>query len=194
VRTVAWIATFLLSCEAAAGQNRGEPAGIAPDWDVREGLVDLSKYTRELEPVLAAVKPEDWVAKGASETYVSQARSVRTIAMNVIASSAKLAQQPDRLSVGLETLFRIQTLEQFAESLAEGIRRYQSAELANRFMETLAPVSGSREVLRRHVMDLATLRELELEVVGAEAQRCRGNILRQPDTSSRQRRERKVNR
>ncbi|HET8549171.1 MAG TPA: hypothetical protein VFL57_14250 [Bryobacteraceae bacterium] len=195
MRTLAYISVFVMGCVGAAGQSRTQPAaGVAPDWDVRARLVELAKHTRALEPVLAAVKPEEWVAKGASATYVNQARSVRALAMHVIASSAKLAEQPDRLSTGLETLFRIQTLEQFSESLAEGIRRYQGADIANRFMEAMAPVSGSRELLRQHVLDVAAMREQEFEVVSAEAQRCRSNIIRQEDSSSRQRRDRRVNR
>jgi hypothetical protein len=195
VRTLTCISAFFVASAAAPGQTRLAPAGgIAPEWDVRARLVELAKYTKALEPVLAAVKPEEWVAKGASETYVNQARSVRSLAVHVISASAKLAEQPDRLSPGLETLFQIQTLEEFSDSLVEGIRRYQGGDVANRFMEVMAPISGSRELLRQHVLDVAALREQEFDVVSSEAQRCRGLITRQTAPPPTQRRERKATR
>jgi hypothetical protein len=161
--------------------------GVATEWETRERLAELARNTRALEPVLAQIRPNDWVAKGASETYVNQARTVRSLALHVIATSKRLAERPEHLSTGIETLFRIQALERFAGSLGEGIRRYQGADLANRFMEVVAPVAGSGEALRQHILDVALMREQEFDVISAEAQRCRGEILRQSNTTQRNR-------
>jgi hypothetical protein len=166
------------------------PGGVATEWETRERLAELARNTRALEPVLAEIKPNDWVAKGASETYVNQARTVRSLALHVIATSKKLADKPEHLPTAIETLFRIQTLERFAGSLAEGIRRYQGVALANRFMEVVAPVAGSGEALRQHVLDVAAMRDLEFDILRDEAQRCRGQVIKQSDNT--QRRNRKV--
>ena len=171
-----------------------DPGGVAPEWDVRARLVQLAKHTQALEPVLAQIRPDNWAKKGASPTYADQARSVRSLVLHVIASSRRLAEQPERLSPALETLFRIEALEQLSASLAEGILRYQDAGLASRFIELMASISGSRELLRQHTLDVASMREEEYEVLSAEAQRCRGNLLRGGATSTTQRRDRKATR
>jgi hypothetical protein len=200
VRTLARIAV-LFTAPLAIAQNPAAPAparaaaaagGVTPEWDVRTRLTDLAKHTRALEPVLASIKPEDWVKKGASPTYVEQAKSVRSLALHVIVSSRKLADHPDRLSAAIETFFRIESLEQLSSSLAEGILRYQDARLASRFIELMEAISGSRELLRQHMADVAEMRDEEYDVLLAEAQRCRGSAIRQGTTSSTQRRNRKA--
>jgi hypothetical protein len=155
--------------------------GITPQWDVRQQMKELADAARRTGPVLANVKPEEWVERGAPAAYTRQTESLRNEVAALIASSEKLAADPERLSIGLETYFRMGSLERLGGSLAEGIRKYQSGALADRLVESLALNSANREVLRQHLTDLAAAAEQQFAIVSEEAQRCRAEISRETE-------------
>jgi hypothetical protein len=75
--------------------------------------------------------------------------------------------------------FRVQSLDQMAESLNAGIRRYQSPELADLIRERLSGTSAVREKIRQYIVLLAAVKEGQFKVMDEEAQRCRGALSRQ---------------
>jgi hypothetical protein len=158
-----------------------EPAanGVAAEWEVSKDLTDLAAGAKSLEPVLKLVLPEMLKSNGAPETYLRQLNSTLNQMQHLNAAVDRFARQPDKLTAALEAYFHMQSTEQLAASLAEGIRNYQSPDLANKLTEALAANSVHRDRLRRHIMDLAAQNEQEFEIADAEAQRCRGMISRQ---------------
>src|SRR5262249_18356248 len=91
-----------------------------------------------------------------------------------------LGKQPEKLTVALDTYFRMQSLEMRLNSLVDGVRNYQNPAVGDLLIGVLAENSTNRDKLRQYITDLARTKEKEFEVADKEAQRCRGMINRQP--------------
>ena len=74
----------------------------------------------------------------------------------------------------------MQAVEAQIGSLVEGVRRYQNPAVGDLLVGVLAANSENRDQLRQYITDLAQSKEQEFRVVDQEAQRCRGNLMRQP--------------
>jgi hypothetical protein len=180
---------FYLSLASAAlvfGQNPQptEPAaaepGVASEWDARKLIDALGTQAQHLKPIVDQVQPAGWVSKGASETYVAQWNAAQAQLKYLIASSDAFSRQPERLPLGLDTYFRMQSVDATLASLTEGVRKYQNPALASIMEEVIAENSTNRDRLRQYLQDLATQKEQEFQVADREAQRCRGALLQQP--------------
>ena len=154
--------------------------GVASEWDARKLIDALSTQAQHLKPVIDQVQPSGWVAKGASETYVSQWATTQAQLKYLIASSEAFSRQPERLPLGLDMYFRMESVNATLGSLTEGVRRYQNPALASIMEAVLAENSTNRDRLRQYLQDLATQKEQEFQVADREAQRCRAALLSQP--------------
>ncbi|MDQ6701319.1 MAG: hypothetical protein M3Z36_14155 [Acidobacteriota bacterium] len=151
----------------------------ATEQDATKALEAISGYAARLQPIMEQVKVEDWVAKGAADTYIAQWKSGMRQLEGLSALAKQLAPAPDRLEDILSVLFRIQSLEITAGSLNDGLRRYQNPALAELLSGTLAESTPSREKLQQFALSLAGDKEKEFQIVDKEAQRCRGNLTRE---------------
>jgi hypothetical protein len=169
----------LILAASALGQS-APPAGVASEWDVRKLLERLDVQAQHLKPVIEQVKPESWTSQGAPETYQVQWKAARAELGYFLSSDEALARQPDKLTLALDTYFRMQAMESTLGSLMEGVRKYQSPELAEQ-MQTIVSENGTnRDQLRQYMQDLAAQKEQEFRVADTEAQRCRGMLVQQP--------------
>jgi hypothetical protein len=157
-----------------------QPGGIEPEWEVRKHLTALVEHTKKLDPLLDQIKPQDWVSQGAPEAYVTQLKSTRAQLQSLRYSTEALIREPSKLTAALDALFRIESLDIMLRSLAGGLRKYQNAAVADLLQGALADGAGSRETLRRYILDLAAEREQAFKVIDEEAQRCRSVLSRQP--------------
>lgn len=117
-----------------------------------------------------------WVEKGASDTYLAQLQSSKVQARAVTESAKMLAASPEKLSASLELYLRISALEAMLNSLQEGIRKYQGPSDAMALASLEAQNGGNRDRFQRYIVELATQRERDLEVMDHEAQRCRAIV------------------
>jgi hypothetical protein len=170
----------------AAGVAPGGVAtgGVASEWDVRKLLDSLDLQAQHVKPIIDQVKPETWVAKGAPKAYVTQWTTAQAELKYLLGSSEALAKQPERLTLALETYFRMQALESTLSSVTEGIRKYQNPALADLMQSVVAENSSNADKLRQYVQDLATQKEQEFQVADKEAQRCRESLVKQPAAPS----------
>jgi hypothetical protein len=174
---------------AFASVNFGQQsAGIAPEWDVKANMASLINDVKRFEPLLQKVKVTEWVERGAPEAYIRQLKSSQATVLNVIAATAALAREPDRLTVAFDAFFHMEKMEMLLGSLKEGVRRYQSAEVANELTTVLAANSVHRDRLRLHLTELAAVREQEFKIMDEEAQRCRSSLSRQGSDAKTKRR------
>jgi hypothetical protein len=169
---------IVLACLASAvpAQNTGVQAG----WDVSQMLDSLSAQAKRLKPILDQLTPQEWIAKGAPDTYVAQWKGAENELGYLVDSAKLLAQSPERLTLALDTYFRMQSLEQRLGSLVEGVRHYQNPAVGDLMFGVLAENSANRDKLRQYITDLAATKEQEFKIVDQEAQRCRTNLSRQP--------------
>jgi hypothetical protein len=170
---------LLLPLHGLLAQQAGQ--GVAAEWDIKANMKALAADVRTLEPLLAQVRPRDWIVNGAPDAYVRQAESAKLSVQHLIWATDRLANTPEKLTVALDALFRMQHMEALLTSLRDGTQKYQTPELANQFSAKLADNSNQREQLRQHVVDLANTREHELAIMNQEAQRCRAILSREPE-------------
>jgi hypothetical protein len=185
---MAYAARFLVIASFTAGfapSGLAQADGIAPEWDVRKNLAQLSEDVRRLKPILDQVSPRDWIAKGAPEGYVTQHKSVLAEIDYLVGSAENLARNPEKMSIALETMFRLQSVEAMMTSMIEGVRKYQNPAIADVLRSMLTNNMNHREKLRSYIVELATIQEQEFEIANKEAQRCRAELLRKPAGSSR---------
>src|SRR5580698_5662355 len=82
------------------------PAGVSAEWDISKSVAALSAQAARLKPILDQLRPQEWVAKGAPETYVSQWKGAEDELGYLVNSAKSLEKQPERLTVALDTYFR----------------------------------------------------------------------------------------
>lgn len=174
---------------AAAQQPAAKPAtppsnnvpagGLTPEWDMEGQMKALSTEAQRLRPILDQIRPQDWIAKGAPDAYIRQLQATKNELTYFTAATEKLALKPEKLTIGLETLFRMEALEKFLHSLADGIRKYQNPALADLLLGVQSENWNNRERFRQYVVDLATTQEQQLQVMDQETQRCRLFLSRQ---------------
>ena len=165
---------FFLPASVVAAQA---PPGAAPDWDQRPRIEKLGRDVALLKPIFDRIQPESWTVEGGSEAYQKQHKACLDGLSGVQNAIARWSAQPDRLSLMLETLIRIESLDQQAISLSQGVRHYQNPAVADLLDSILGSFSGGLEWLRAQSLEMAEQREKELDVAQKEAQRCRTQIL-----------------
>ncbi len=159
-------------------------AGVAPEWEARRDIPALPAKVEKLLPVLEQLRPEDWVAKGASDAYVAQWKSVQDEVGYLRDTAQRLAQSPDRLTLALEALFRLQAIDTRLGNLVEAIRKYQNPALADLVQSLAAENATVRVGLQQYIQEVATQRETEWKVMESEAQRCRTQLTSPPPRPS----------
>jgi hypothetical protein len=118
------------------------------------------------------------VKKGAPAAYVSQWRGAEDD-WGYLANTIKaLKAQPDKLTLALDTYFRVQSLELRLSSLADGVRNYQNPAIGDLLVSVMGENSANRDKLRQYISDLAANKEQESQILEQEAQRCRGLVNR----------------
>jgi hypothetical protein len=153
--------------------------GVSAPWDISQTVGALAAQAERLKPVLEQLTPQEWQAKGAPATYVAQWRAAQDEVGYVLRAANALGKQPEKLSLAFETYFRMQAVEAQINSLVEGVRRYQNPAVGDLMISVMAANSSNRDQLRQYITDLAETKEQEFQVVDQEAQRCRGNLVRQ---------------
>ncbi|WP_321476803.1 hypothetical protein [uncultured Paludibaculum sp.] len=168
------ILTLLLALQAPA-----QMPSIAPDWDLKPKVQQIGPEVEKLRPVLVQLQPEKWTAAGAPAAYEKQYKDCVTAIGHVQNAANRLAEQPSKLSLAVETMVRLESLIQMASSVSQAVRRYQNPAVADLLDGEIGAAGASREWLRQLVSDLSTLREKELSVAEQEAQKCRAQTLHQ---------------
>jgi hypothetical protein len=173
MRTLVAFSSLLLIARAQAPQP-----SVAAEWDISKTVAAFSDQAKRLKPILDQLTPQEWVAKGAPQTYVSQWQEAEQELTYVGASAQSFEKDPERLTLALDTLFRWERLAADLTSLVDGVRHYQNPAVGDLVVSVLGENSSNRELLKQHITDLAAQKEQEFAVVDKEAQRCRGQVTR----------------
>jgi hypothetical protein len=171
---------YLVFVSFVASAQSPPAGGVASEWDVRKLLDSLDLQAQHVKPIIDQVKPETWVAKGAPKAYVQQWTTAQAELKYLLSSSEALSKQPERLTLALDTYFRMQALTSTPGSVTEGIRKYQNPALADLMQSVVSENSSNADKLRQYVQDLAMQKEQEFQIADREAQRCRETLVKQP--------------
>src|SRR5436305_5198589 len=154
----------LLLCAAPYAQSTASSAGVMSQWDVSSMLASLETRAKQLAPTIDQMKPDIWKANGAPATYGQQWTTAKKEVQYLIGSAQALNKDPERLTLALDTLFRMQALDSTLDSLIEATRKYQNPALADVLQSRLGETSISRDKLRQYVVELAGQKEHEFQV------------------------------
>ena len=179
------IAPFLLA-GAAFSQQPPAPPAIA-DPEIVAVFNGISLHASRIEPMLQQLRPNDWVAKGAPDTYVAQWNSTIEQLHAIQSDMSALAQRPDQMTECMKALFRVQASHQALNSLMGGLRRYQNPALAELIESVAAEDQSQLDRLEQYVLELAGEKDRQYAVVDREAQRCRATLSREPAPATRTR-------
>jgi hypothetical protein len=171
---------FPLVLLASLASSQNPQPGVSADWDISQTLDALSAQAKRLKPILDQLTPQEWVTKGAPQTYLSQYKGAQDELGYLVSSAQTLSKQPERLTLALDTYFRLQSLEMRLNSLVDAVRNYQNPAIGDLLMGVLSENANNRDKLRQYITDLAATKEQEFQIVDKEAQRCRGILSRQP--------------
>ena len=94
-------------------------AAIAGDQPTIALYGRLAEHAARLLPMLAQIRTKEWIAQGASETYVQQAESATVQLKAVQQDMTALEQRPDALQDGMKALFRVQAFHRVLDEDAD---------------------------------------------------------------------------
>jgi hypothetical protein len=174
---------FTVSWGIVFAQGPAVPnAGIASEWEFREKLSDLVADVGKIEPLLQRVQPTEWTQKGAPSAYIKQLQSAQATVQHLVRAAEALSKSPEKLTIALDLLFRMEKMEFLLASLRDGARRYGDPAIADEMTSLFATNSIHRDRLRQYVVELAAVREQEFALLDREAQRCRAQMSQQATT------------
>jgi hypothetical protein len=177
-----WIAAVIAGGVAFA--QSAPPTGVESEWDVQKLLESLAAGARRLEPLLDQADPGKWNSAAGAASYTPQWKTAKDQVGYFVGATRKFAQQPEKLSVALETYFRLQAMNTTVLSLADGVRKYSNPAVADQLHSIVGQSAPARERLRQYLVELANQKEQEYQIMDKEAQRCRAMVTKQPRASS----------
>jgi hypothetical protein len=181
-------ALFPIVCLLVCASPVWAQPSLPSEWDLKQDLDAATQRIGALRPLLELVQPEQWAERDSVGTYQAQRRYVLEEIGYITRGLTELIATPDRLSLALDVLFRVQSLDQMTSSLAVGVRTHQSVELADQIRASQTAAAAEREKLKNYILGLAAYQEAQFKVMSEEAQRCRNELLRQtPARGSRSR-------
>jgi len=139
-------------------------------------MEEISGHGARLAEALGHINVRPWIDRGASETYLELWQSASEQAKALADTAGALARNPEKLSAGLDVLFRIQALETMTGSLEQGLRKYQTPAAAAALAALSGESGANRSRLERYLVSLAADQEQQLQVMDSEAQRCRASL------------------
>jgi len=147
--------------------------GIPAEWNVREQLDTLKTKFEAITPELDKVDRNRWRTEGVATAYLSQFDSIQAQLKSLTLAIADLRQTPEKLAIALEIFLRFDALDSMQRSVMEAIRKYEQPALGDSIEAKFVDSAAARNNFRTYLLDLASNRDREFEVLYKEAQRCR---------------------
>lgn len=176
------VCALLVVASALQAQSPQPAGGVESEWDLKKMLDALSSGARRLKPLIDQANPQSWKDADAVRSYAPPWKSAQNEIQYLANTAEQLAKEPERLTLALETFFRMQALETSVSSLVEGVRKYQNPAVADLLQAALVENLNNRERVKSYLIELAQTKEQEFKIMDREAQRCRGIMNRQPPT------------
>lgn len=175
------LAVFLLFCCFFCDVATCQQVNVTgyTEQDVIQILNGISQHLARLEPMLQQVRAKTWEEKGAPETYNIQYQAAQSQIKNIQVELSALATHSDNLQDGMKELFKVQAFHRSLTSVMEGLRKYQNPALADLISAVAAEDQTYQDKLQYYLIQLATDKDAQYQLVDKEAQRCRAAIAKQ---------------
>lgn len=172
---IALVLVFLGSFCCLSGQE-----GTVPRWEIIELAEDLYRNAGKVREILKRVRPGEWNQAGASSVYVSQRAVLKDNVNSLTLSAQEMIREPEKLSAAINTFLWLERVGSMVDSVAAGVRRYQSTALADFLESAGAKTLSSENLFKQYIRQRAVDQENELAIASDEAQRCRSELLKIP--------------
>lgn len=173
------LALVLLAFVPAGLLPAQEDVGMMPSWEVAAIAENLEAQVGKAEQVLNGIKPEEWSQAGAA-AYSVQRNNLITELGHLRHSAQAMARTPESLPVVVDTFIWIDRTNSMMASMTDGVRRYQSAAVADLLESARGQASGAGEKLKEYMRQLAVSVETQMQIAHEEAQRCRTDLVTRP--------------
>jgi hypothetical protein len=140
----------------------------------------LVKHTENIKTILDQVRPKEWIQDGAPDAYVSQYDTLQSELNNVKLSAEALGRKPETLSLTVHTFLWLDRVNSMLDSMADGVKRYQNASVAELLIAARNQNQGAELGLKDYMRQLADQWQTRMEIANDEAQRCRETLVKQP--------------
>jgi len=140
----------------------------------------IAQRAVRVRPMLDQVHAQEWIAKGAPDTWAVQLAGVTQQIGAIESDMTNLSQHPEQMRECMQALFRVQAYHRTLDSVMAGLRKYQNPALAELIQSVAGEDQDDLARLQEYILDLANQKEQEFLVVDHEAQRCRALISREP--------------
>lgn len=168
---------------AVPAQQQAPPARdqiFVDSSEVPSIAAKISERSEHLKPMFEQVHVEEWIAKGAPQTYASQWKSLTEQNQEIEADMTGIAAHPEGMEDVMRALFRVHRFDSDLSALMSAVRRYQNPALADLMESVSVTDQAGVEKLQQYVLALADANQKQLSVEDEEAQRCRATLASQP--------------
>jgi hypothetical protein len=173
------LALLVLGAATLAAQTEG----VMPIWEVQKAGSELEKHTKVIEGLLEQYRAEEWVKGGAPGVYVEQLKQARQYNSYVNQQARELTRDPEKLSLVLDLIFRLEHAHSLLQSVTQGMSLHQNAAVAALTYAELSRNSTIGQQLKQYAYQLTLDREKEWEIADREAQRCRESLAKRPPSA-----------
>ena len=156
-----------------------EEEGMIPRWEVVEIAQQLESHAEGVQKILEQVRPKEWIQDEPGGLRGSVREPVAGPELPA-RSSQILAENPEKLTVVIDTFLWLDRLHSMIGSISGGVRKYQSNPIADLLDSAAGRNSNAIEQLKGYMRQLASHAESESAIAYDEAQRCRQDLLTQP--------------
>jgi len=170
-----WVPVVLLAASTLSAED-----GMMPGWEVQEISEMLVANAQSVEKMLENVRPKEWIQDGAPEAFVTQHAALTSDLESVVLSAQALGRDPEKLSYAVDTFLWLDRFQSMTASMSAGVRRYQSAPVADLLDSAVGKNAGVMADLKQYMRQLSVVAEQEMEIANSEAQRCRAEMVKQP--------------
>ena len=155
---------------------------MIPRWQVEELSQDVVQNMETANKVVVQLRPQEWVQDGAPEAYIEQHSILLSEMEQVRFAALALGRDPERLTYAMDTFLWLDRVDSLMGSMAAGVRQYYNSAVAELLDSARNRNSDSVATVKQYLRQLADHVESSMRVAHREAQRCREEIISQPQT------------
>lgn len=164
-------------CPLAFAQD----GGMIPRWQVEELVGQVAENMDTARRVVEALRPTDWVRDGAPEAYVEQHKTLLEEMGHVRLSVMALGREPESMTYAVDTFLWLDRVDVLLASVTAGARTYYNSAVADLLDSARNRNSDGTATIKLYMRQLAVHLEGAMKVAHREAQRCREEIISQPN-------------
>ena len=165
---------------ALAGAAFAQQEGMIPRWQVEELSQGVVQNMETARKVVAQLRPQEWIQDGAPEAYIDQHQALLQEMGQVSLAAQALGRDPESLMYAVDTFLWLDRTDALMGSIAAGARQYYNAAVAELLDSARNRNADGIATVKQYLRQLAEHVETSMRVAHREAQRCREEIISQP--------------